>query len=190
MVMDYCMTTGFKRIKSSDIARIGWPPNSLQRTVYITRIVIRAEEPVTVLTTNHPRLSTHQCTQCIGKLLWTRSLVRAAGLLNAVKLPRLRLRLVTQKLELVTRHNRSWRGAEHAVAPPSLLMGYDTPPVIHTPTNVDARLSPQPIKQHGTYRIWVMTHIQPTNRSTRHPSMTVYDYIVDEPQLSYQVSLW
>jgi hypothetical protein len=27
--------------------------------------------------------------------------------------------------------------------PPSLLMGYDTPPVIHAPTNVDASLSPQ-----------------------------------------------
>lgn len=69
-------------------------------------------------------------------------------------------------------------------------MGYDTPAVIHAPTNVNARLSPQPIRQHGTYRLWVMTHIQPTNRSTRHPSMTGYDYIVDEAQLSYQVSLW
>jgi hypothetical protein len=38
--------------------------------------------------------------------------------------------------------------------PPSLLMGYDIPPVIHAPTNVDAKVSPQPIRQHGTYKLY------------------------------------
>jgi hypothetical protein len=84
-----------------------------------------------------------------------------------------RLSLVPPQLELFGGHNRSWSGSEHTINPPlhraQIMRFFQS----RAPANVDMRLSPQPIRQYGKIRLWVITCVQPTNKSVTHPSILI-----------------
>ncbi len=52
--------------------------------------------------------------------------------------------------------------------------GYEASPHVHALANMEPRLWSWPIRWQGTHGLWVITHVQPTNQSMRHPLMTGY----------------
>jgi hypothetical protein len=61
------------------------------------------------------------------------------------------------KFKLVTRQHRLLKCIEPLLTPFSPSVGYEAPPFMCAPTNMETKSWPSLIKQHGTLGLWVIT---------------------------------